>query len=87
MFWVFVVNFLYSLVSLRLVSSKDISIPLLRGLIFANWAWAFLSIGFIYLHFQEATIFGKIFLLLNIPTVGGLAYLEGKQLERIAELS
>lgn len=70
----------YAFVALYLACQRTISIPLLRLLIIGNWAWAFISTGLLFLHFAEATVFGKIFLILQVLVVGGLAYFEGKQL-------
>lgn len=82
-FWISLITLLYSLVAFRLVSVKSIHIPLLRALIAANWAWTLVSLGFIYFHFSAASLLGQIWLILQILIVGGLAYLEGKQLEKI----
>lgn len=82
LFWISVVTFVYSLAALSLNLSREISIPFLRGLIVANWAWVPVSMVFIFLHFGEASVLGKLFLLLQIVVVGGLAWIEGRQLEK-----
>lgn len=80
--WISAVTFLYSLFALRLAVMKSLSIPLVRILIYANWAWTLVSIGIITFHFNDATLLGKFFLILQIIVVGGLAWLEGNQLEK-----
>jgi hypothetical protein len=71
---------IYALVVLNSVSQAIIPITLLRILIYANWIWAIISIVLLYFHFSKATTLGLLFLILQILVVGGLAYLEGKQI-------
>ncbi len=80
--WISAITLLYSLFALKLATMKTPSIPQLRILIFANWAWTIISLGVITFHFSDATLFGEIFLILQIIIVGGLAWLEGNQLEK-----
>lgn len=75
-----IITLCYSVIACVLANQVNISIPLLRLLIFANWIWTFISIGLLLIHFNSAQPLGKIFLFLQIIVVGGLAYLEGKQL-------
>lgn len=75
----------YALVALYLACKKNIPVPLLRLLINGNWAWTVISIALLLLHFSEATVIGKVFLLLQVIVVGAFAYFEGKQL-RVAEV-
>ncbi|HEX2629800.1 MAG TPA: hypothetical protein VHM26_12325 [Chitinophagaceae bacterium] len=70
----------YALVAFYLARQRVIAIPLLRLLIAGNWAWTVISIALLFLHFGEATVFGKTFLILQVLIVGGLAYFEEKQL-------
>ena len=72
----------YSVVAFGLVTSKRIPILPLRILIYANWAWTLVSCGIIYFNFMDAVPLGQIWLVLQIIVVGGLAYLEGRQLRR-----
>ena len=72
------VTLLYAIVALTLARQRKISVPLLHVLMWANWAWALISVGLTIVYFNEATILGKIFLILQVVVVGGLAYLEGK---------
>jgi hypothetical protein len=74
------ITLIYALVALYLVSQAIIPITLLRILIYANWIWAIISIVLLYFHFSKATTLGLLFLILQILVVGGLAYLEGKQI-------
>lgn len=71
------ITLLYSIVALILTIQKDISIPLLRTLIYANWLWVVVSIVLSFFHFEKATAFGQAFLILQIVVVAGLAYFEG----------
>jgi hypothetical protein len=77
----------YSLIAGVLANQINISVSLLRTLIYANWVWTFISIGLLLMHFNNAQLLGKIFLILQIIVVGGLAYLEGKQLVRHSQVS
>ena len=74
------VTFCYSIVAGILASQKVVSIPLLRVLVFANWAWGAFSVVMVFIHCQQATALGVAFLVLQIIVVGGLAYLEGRQI-------
>ena len=78
------VTFLYSLFAFRLAKMTTTSIPQVRILIYANWAWTLISLGIIVFHFSTATLLGQFFLILQIIVVGGLAWLEGKQLKKIS---
>jgi len=75
-----IITLCYSIVACVLAKQIDISISLLRVLVYANWTWTFISIGLLLIHFERAQTLGKIFLILQIIAVGALAYLEGKQL-------
>lgn len=77
------VTLLYAVVAFILVKQSFISIDLLRVLIYANWLWTFISMILFFIHFDNAKTFGAIFLILQIIVVGGLAYLEGNQLEKL----
>lgn len=76
-----IITGLYALLALRLAMQTVISVRLLRLLILANWIWALISIGLLFFYFSPATILGKIFLVLQVLVVGGLAWLENKQLK------
>jgi hypothetical protein len=75
-----VITFLYSVAAFTLARQKEIYLFLLIVLIYANWFWMIISIVLLFAHFEHATVFGKVFLILQIIVVGGLAWLEGNQL-------
>lgn len=74
------VTLVYAIFAFVLANQKNTNIRLLRVLVAANWLWTIVSIGLLYFHFNNALILGKIFLILQILVVGGLAYLEGEQI-------
>ncbi|QEC44302.1 hypothetical protein [Pseudobacter ginsenosidimutans] len=76
-----IITGLYALLALRLALQTVISVRMLRLLILANWIWALISIGLLFFYFKPATIPGKIFLILQVLVVGGLAWFENKQLK------
>jgi hypothetical protein len=47
---------------------------------FANWIWTVISIALLIYYMPYATIFGAIFLVLQVVVVGMLAWLEGKHI-------
>jgi hypothetical protein len=74
------ITFIYAIVAFILANQKQVSIPLLRTLVYANWGWTIVSAILLLFHFEHATILGIIFLILQIIVVGILAYVEGKQI-------
>ena len=74
------VTLLYAVVAVRLATQNPVSVPLLRGLIGANWLWTLISVVLFFTHYSRAKPLGILFLLLQIIVVGGLAYLEGNQI-------
>ncbi|MEO9964966.1 MAG: hypothetical protein ABJF11_04210 [Reichenbachiella sp.] len=82
-FWVAIINALYASVSLRLATMGQVSIPLLRSLVVANWVWMDISVVLLYFHFMDATLLGQTLLVLQIIIVGGLAYMEGYQIKKV----
>ena len=74
------ITLIYAIVALALAVQKNISIPLLRLLVNANWVWTFISVILFFIHFNQAEVMGVIFLILQVFVVGGLAYLEGDQI-------
>lgn len=73
------ITFLYAIFSFSLALKKDPAVQYVRLLVYANWAWVFISCFLIYFHIEQANLLGKIFLLLQVLVVGALAYFEGKQ--------
>ncbi len=74
------ITLLYALVALFLANQKNVSIILLRILVYANWIWTLISVFLLYSHYSKATMLGVLFLFLQIIVVATLAYLEGKQI-------
>ncbi|MBW8688190.1 hypothetical protein [Chitinophaga rhizophila] len=72
-----IITLAYAGVALTLALQQEVIIPLLKILIYANWVWAFISLGILYYYSPGATIYGVIFLVLQVMVVGLLAYLEG----------
>lgn len=65
-----------------LALQKPLSAPLVRVLMGANWSWTAVSAVLLVTHADAATVLGLTFLALQILVVGGLAFLEGRQLVR-----
>ncbi|MEL6671385.1 MAG: hypothetical protein AAFR61_04310 [Bacteroidota bacterium] len=82
LFWMHVVTLGYALVSSTLAIPQKVNMPRLIGLIAGNWLWVPVNLVLIYFYFGEATLLGKLFLISQIVFVGGLAYIEGRQLEK-----
>jgi hypothetical protein len=78
------VTFLYSILAFILARQPEPSQPLLRVLVYANCIWTLVSVVLIFLFIGGATIFGAIFLVLQVLVVGGLAWLEGRHLQRVS---
>lgn len=76
------VTLVYGVGAFVLAVQKPLSAPLVRVLVGANWLWTAASAVLLVLHANAATAFGLVFLALQILVVGGLAYLEGRQLVR-----
>lgn len=76
-----IITGIYALLALRLALQTLISPRLLRALIIANCIWAVISIGLLFFYFSTATILGKIFLILQVLAVAGLAIMENKQIK------
>ncbi|MBL0911568.1 MAG: hypothetical protein IBJ09_04285 [Bacteroidia bacterium] len=76
------VTLLYAGMACYLALRSPIPRGPLRVLVRGNWLWAGVSVVLIVLYFNEATVFGKIFLVLQVLVVGGLGYAEGKALKK-----
>ena len=76
------VTLVYGVGAFALAVQKPLSAPLVRVLVGANWSWTAVSAVLLVLHATTATVLGLAFLALQILVVGGLAYLEGRQLVR-----
>jgi hypothetical protein len=78
-----IITFLYACFAFLLAKQKAPCIYLVRILIIANFIWAFISIAFMFYHFNTASILGKGYLFLQIIFVGLLALLENNQFKKI----
>jgi membrane associated rhomboid family serine protease len=74
------VTLAYAFLAFRLATQSVPSILPLRILIYANWVWTIISGAFLIIYINNATIFGIIFLILQVAVVGLLAWLEGRQI-------
>lgn len=74
----------YALLAFRLSLQRLPSVPLLRILVYANWAWTIISTVLLIQHYPGTTSFGAAFLILQVVVVGLLAYLEGRHIYRIS---
>jgi hypothetical protein len=75
-------NLLYALFALLNYAQSPLRPRWLLALVLANGAWTLLSLGFILTHYAGAQPLGKLFLLLQVPVLGGLTWAEGRQLRR-----
>lgn len=75
------ITLLYAGVALWLAVQPVPNLRLTRVLILANWGWTLISVGLLLMHFRAATALGVAFLVLQVVVVGGLAYLEGQQVQ------
>lgn len=74
------ITLLYGLVALSLALQAQPMIRLLRILIWANWTWAAVSVVLLLRCFSAASLYGGLFLILQVVVVAGLAYLEAKHI-------
>ncbi len=72
----------YGLAAIYLATRRTPPVRLLRALITANWVWTLVSVILLIGYYDHATLLGKAFLILQILVVGGLAYLEGRRMEK-----
>ena len=70
---------IYGVAAFALALQKPLSASLVRLLVAANWLWTAVSAVLLVLHATTVTVLGLAFLALQILAVGGLAYLEGRQ--------
>ena len=74
------VTMAYALLALSLALKSSPAISPLRILINANWIWTIISVALLIFYISEATIFGAIFLILQVVVVAVLAWLEGRHI-------
>jgi hypothetical protein len=84
--WVSLITLIYSIVAFTLAKQQNISLGLLRTLVYANWIWTIISTGLLLVHFDNALPLGKMFLVLQILVVGALAYFEGAQIKKTLDV-
>jgi len=77
------VTLLYACMACYLAMRSRVPLRPLKVLVRANWFWAAVSVVLIFLYFEGATLYGKIFLVLQVLVVGGLARAEGRALKRV----
>lgn len=70
----------YAVVAFVLAAQLSKSSQLARALAFANWFWTLVSLVMLATLFEQATVLGKLYLVLQPLVVGALAYLESAQL-------
>lgn len=70
----------YAAVAFVLAAQLSKSSQLVRALAFANWFWTLVSLVMLATLFDQATLLGRLYLVLQPLVVGGLAYLESAQL-------
>lgn len=75
------VTFLYALLALFLAKRNTVAIKPTKTLIVANWLWSLVSVVLTCVYFSDASVVGKLYLILQIFIVGGLAYLEDRALK------
>jgi hypothetical protein len=73
------VNVVYASSALYLAVQAAAPARLVRWLVLANWLWVLVSLVLLRLHFGDATVFGKVFLVSQVIGVGALAWAEGRQ--------
>ena len=79
-----VVTVLYSLLALFSAQRISSGERLIKSLVIANWLWAVVSVVLLFLYYSNASVFGKLYLVLQIAAVAGLAYFEGKALNNLS---
>ncbi len=77
-----VVTLAYAVTALTIAVQTSFPVLSVRVLVWANWFWAAVSTVLLLRHFAAATVLGVAFLVLQIFVVGGLAYIEGRQIVR-----
>ena len=71
---------LYAILAFIVGIQRPTSVNLLSVLVYANWIWTAISVFMIFTHYNSATRLGVSFLFIQPVVVGGLAYLENKQI-------
>lgn len=77
--WISIITMMYSIFSFLQAISKQISAKMILILVAGNYFWAIVSLALFFIHFENATPLGIIYLILQFIVVAGLAYFENKQ--------
>ena len=75
------ITFVYSIFAFILARKKEPPVSQVQLLGYANWIWAIMSLILLSSYFSVATLFGVIFLVLQVLVVAGLAWLEARHLQ------
>ncbi|WP_129717250.1 hypothetical protein [Pedobacter sp. SYP-B3415] len=86
-FAIAVITLLYALLAFSLAIQKRPPVLRLVFLIRANWFWTGVSIFLLIRFISGCTVYGAIFLILQVLVVGLLALLEGRHLMQTEPLS
>lgn len=77
------ITLVYAIFAFLLTRQQQPAVTGVRLLVSANWLWVIISIVLLITDLEEATVYGKIFLILQPLVVGGLAYLEERHIIKI----
>jgi hypothetical protein len=69
-------NLSYGLAALTLASRRRLSLAQAKMMATANWIWTGISLAMCWQYYGSATLLGGLFLIGQIPVVGGVALLE-----------
>lgn len=75
------ITFLYAIVAFILARKKEPKVSQVQTLAYANWVWAIVSLILLYSYFSAATLFGLVFLVLQVVVVAALGSLEARHLQ------
>lgn len=70
----------YAAVALYLATRPQTPPTLAQRLVQLNWLWTGISVLLLLFYHKQATTLGDAFLVAQVLVVGGLAYLEGRQI-------
>lgn len=76
------VSLVYALGAFMLARKENLSDNQVKALVYANLLAGVVGIVLIFFYFESATVFGKIFLVLQVFAISGLAYFESKYLNK-----
>lgn len=76
------VHILYGSLALSIAVNRPIALARFRLLAYANVFWGVVSIGLLFCYFAEATWLGRLLLIIQVPIVGGLGWVELRVLNK-----